>query len=141
MDFKIKELSSTYIKSYIELLRNCFDNIPLNPNVEKMLENKNFVTLIALKDDKVIGAITIDKRYNYIKNIYFYILENVCTLKSYRNNHVATYLLKEVEKRAKLDNISYISFTSRNTREAAHKFYLKNNYQIKDTSVFIKSIN
>lgn len=140
-NLEIKELTFEYVESYINLLKNCFNNVDDHPMIEKMLADKNITTIIAVDSKKVVGAITIDKRFNYLKNIKFYILENVCTDDAYRGKHIATNILKEVEKRAIADQISYISFTSGNKRTIAHKFYLKNNYKIKDTSVFVKYFN
>lgn len=140
-NLEIKELTLEYVESYINLLKNCFNNVADHPMIEKMLADKNITTIIAVDSKKVVGAITIDKRFNYLKNIKFYILENVCTDDAYRGKHIATNILKEVEKRAIANQISYISFTSGNNRTIAHKFYLKNNYKIKDTSVFVKYFN
>ena len=135
MEIKIERLTKEKTEETGELLSENFDGVSKKL---KFVENEHHFSLIALDKDKVIGHISIDKIDDPIKNISYYFLNYVCVKKEYQNRSIATLLLKEVEKHAKKDNVSYLELTSRKERKAAHHLYLKNDFVIRDTLVFKK---
>ena len=77
--------------------------------------------------------------FNPIKDEYYGKIDYVCVDEKYRNNHIATNLLKEIEKTEK--SIAYLELTSNKSRIAANKLYLNSGYNIIDTNLFRKIIN
>ena len=117
-----------------------FPDINTEENIIESLKNSPYLSLIAVKDNNVIGHIMIDIRTDIIKNKTVFYLNYVCVASSERNQGIGTLLLKKVEEIAKEKNVNSIEFTSNKRRLSAHSLYLKNDYLVKDTTYFYKEI-
>ena len=121
----------------IKLLKNRFN---ISNNIKSIDDNINSFGIVALLDKKIVGYIRIDKLNNPFKNNYYFFLSYVCVDSNYQNVGIATKMLEFIFNKAKDDNVSYIELTSRSSREAANRLYLKNGFIIRDTNVFRKEI-
>lgn len=136
---EIKYLTDEY-ESLANLILECFPAINTKEKIIESLKNSPYLSIIAVKDDNVIGHIMIDIKTDIIKNKTIFYLNYICVANSERNKGVGTLLLKKIEEISKEKNVNSIEFTSNKRRLAAHKLYLKNNYLIKDTTYFYKEI-
>ncbi len=136
---EIKYLTDEY-ESLANLILECFPAINTKEKIIESLKNSPYLSIIAVKDDNVIGHIMIDIKTDIIKNKTIFYLNYICVANNERNKGVGTLLLKKIEEIAKEKNVNSIEFTSNKRRLAAHKLYLKNNYLIKDTTYFYKEI-
>ena len=136
---EIKYLTDEY-ESLANLILESFPDINTKENIIESLKNSPYLSLIAVKDNNVIGHIMIDIRTDIIKNKTVFYLNYVCVASSERNQGIGTLLLKKVEEIAKEKNVNSIEFTSNKRRLSAHSLYLKNDYLIKDTTYFYKEI-
>ncbi len=136
---EIKYLTDEY-ESLANLILESFPDINTKENIIKSLKNSPYLSLIAVKDNHVIGHIMIDIRNDIIKNKTVFYLNYVCVAINERNQGIGTLLLKKVEEIAKEKNVNSIEFTSNKRRLSAHSLYLKNDYLVKDTTYFYKEI-
>lgn len=136
---EIKYLTDEY-ESLANLILESFPDINTKENIIESLKNSPYLSLIAVKDNNVIGHIMIDIRNDIIKNKTAFYLNYVCVASSERNQGIGTLLLKKVEEIAKEKNVNSIEFTSNKRRLSAHSLYLKNDYLVKDTTYFYKEI-
>ena len=136
---EIKYLTDEY-ESLASLILESFPDINTEENIIESLKNSPYLSLIAVKDNNVIGHIMIDIRTDIIKNKTVFYLNYVCVASSERNQGIGTLLLKKVEEIAKEKNVNSIEFTSNKRRLSAHSLYLKNDYLVKDTTYFYKEI-
>lgn len=136
---EIKYLTDEY-ESLANLILESFPDINTKENIIESLKNSPYLSLIAVKDNNVIGHIMIDIRTDIIKNKTVFYLNYVCVASSERNQGIGTLLLKKVEEIAKEKNVNSIEFTSNKRRLSAHSLYLKNDYLVKDTTYFYKEI-
>lgn len=124
-----------------KLVNEFFEIKDFEHGYNKIIGNGLKKSLIAIYDQKIVGHILIDEKYNSEEDKLFYWLSYVCVKKEYQNRGIATAMLKKLEEIAKDNNICYIKFTSANFRKSAHACYLKNNYKKVDTTVFQKLIS
>ena len=136
MNKEVSRLSEEDIEEYISFISEVFGYIPKFDDIKSMIKNE--ITLIIKNEDMVIAAISIEKKREYIKGLDYYHINYFGVLKQYRRMGYATILFKEVEALAKENNINYLELTSGNQRKSAHYFYQKNDFKIKDTTVFVK---
>ena len=101
---------------------------------------KNKVLVIKEKEE-VVASVSLEERFEYIKNQKYYFLSYLGVKKEYRRNHYASKLFDKVEELIKENDIKYIELTSGNQRRQAHFFYKDKQFKIKDTMVFIKFYN
>ena len=137
----LKKLTNEYIDSYKDLINKSFSILSSKKSLEKMVKDKQYNTIVMIDKDQVVGSITYEERYDYIKNCKFYYLSYVCTDINYQRQNIASKILEYIESTAKLENVEYITFTSSSKRKKAHAFYFKHQYLLRDTNVFIKYIN
>ena len=138
MKYEIKKLGKEDISSLVQLLEKVFfKNISIE-GVSTLVDNINSIDLIAKIDDKVVGHAMVDINEDVFTDDKFLYLNYFCVDPDYRRMGIGESLIKELEKYALENNISYMKFTSGNKRVDAHHFYKNKGYVIKDTSVFIK---
>ncbi|MBP3799596.1 MAG: GNAT family N-acetyltransferase [Bacilli bacterium] len=134
MNIEYKKVDNNNIDSLKKLLIDNF-NIEIN----SVINSNNQYSLIALMNDEVVGHLLFTRIFNPIRGGYYGKIDYVCVDEKYRNNHIATNLLKEIEKTEK--SIAYLELTSNKSRIAANKLYLNSGYNIIDTNLFRKIIN
>lgn len=100
----------------------------------------NYIELVALNHDTVVGYLVIQKAYDNIIDKNFAYIYYVCVLKEYRGNGIASKLLDRAIELAKEENISYIELTSNKTRKEAQGLYKKMGFRIRKTNVFRKEL-
>ena len=132
----VQELKKSDIDSYIDFLREVFD---YNVNAENILKliKKNKVLIIKENDDIVASAI-LEERFEYIKDSKYYFLSYLGVRKKYRRMGYASILMDKINNIAKENGIKYLELNSGNQRKSAYYLYQKNNFKIKDTTVFVK---
>lgn len=136
MNKAVEFLKKNDIDNYIELINEIFGYNPQKEAIEKLIK-KNKV-LIIKKNDKIIATLTLEERFEYIKNQKYYYVSYLGVKKDYRRMGYGTKLFEKINELVKENNISYLELTSGNQRRVAHYFYKSKDFKIKDTTVFVK---
>ncbi|MBQ2946227.1 MAG: GNAT family N-acetyltransferase [Bacilli bacterium] len=139
MSIEVETLKKKDIDSYIKFTDEIFGYEANRESIEKMIK-KNKVLVIKEKEE-VVASVSLEERFEYIKNQKYYFLSYLGVKKEYRRNHYASKLFDKVEELIKENDIKYIELTSGNQRRQAHFFYKDKQFKIKDTMVFIKFYN
>ena len=136
MNKEVEFLKEESIDSYIEFIDKVFDYQIDRNNVKKLIDESK--VLVIMNQNKVIAAAILEKSFEYIRNSYYYKLSYLGVLREYRRMGYASRIFEKVEELVKENNIKYLELNSGNQRVAAHYFYQKNGFKIKDTTVFVK---
>jgi len=136
MNKEVSFLKENNIESYVSFIKSVFDYNTNIENVQKLIEKNN--VLVILNQDKVIAAVILEECFEAIKSQKYYRISYLGVLKEYRRMGYANRLFEEVEKLVNENDIKYLELTSGNHRKAAHFFYQKNGFKVKDTTVFVK---
>ena len=136
MDKKVEYLKKKDIKSYGNFIKEIFNYDIDRKAIEKLINDR--IVLVIKDNNTVIASVTIEEKFEYVKNIKYYYLSYLGVLKDYRREGYASMLFDKIEELIKENDISYLELTSGNQRRTAHFFYKSKNFKIKDTSVFIK---
>ncbi len=132
----VEYLNTSDISLYKDFIKEVFD-YEINEEVVKKFLKKNKI-LVIKEDDKIIGSVTIEQRFEFVKNQKYYFLSYLGVSKKYRRMGYASRLFEKVEELVQKNEIKYIELTSGNQRRSAHYFYKSKNFKIKDTTVFVK---
>ncbi len=122
--------------SYIDFIVNVFDYEPNDQDIKKLIVKDK--VLVILNQNKVIASLILEECFDAIKSKKYYRIGYFGVLKEYRRMGYANRLFEEVEEMVKENDIKYLELTSGNHRKAAHFFYQKNGFKVKDTTVFVK---
>ena len=133
---EVERLKTKDIDSYREFVKDVFGYSSTKKNISEAM--KNSIILVLKLDNKVISSITLEEKKDYIKDKKYYYVSYFGVLTDYRRMGFATKMFDYVEEMIRKNNIDYIELTSGNQRKEAHSFYSKNNFRVKDTTVFIK---
>ena len=133
---KIREYMKDDKEKVINLYNKCFSH---KCNEINMIPTGTI--LVLEEDNKIIGMGTIDILNDIFKDVKYGYLNNICVDPDYQGRGLGNYLVKEIEKYARENNCNYLMLTSSKKRVAAHKVYLKNEFEIVDTCVFKKYFN
>ena len=136
MNKEVVLLTEENIESYIDYIKNVFDYSPKEEDIKKLIQRNK--VLVILNQDKVIASVVLEECFETIKSQKYYRVSYLGVLKEYRRMGYANRLFEEIEKLVKENDIKYLELTSGNHRKAAHFFYQKNGFKIKDTTVFVK---
>ena len=139
MSIEVENLKKKDIDSYISFINEIFGYESNKEAIEKMIR-KNKV-LVIKKDEEVVASVTLEERFEYIKNQKYYFISYLGVKKEYRRKGYASKLFEKVEELAKQNDIKYLELTSGNHRRVAHFFYKYKEFKTKDTTVFIKIYN
>jgi len=121
----IERLKKEDIKSYKELIDECFDGSNELDFYEKYEENNsNYEIIVAKENDKIIGSITMYKlelfTFSFQPAIEIF---NVSVLKEYRKKGVAKKIFEYIIDYAKNNGYKSIHLTCLDTAFNAHKLY------------------
>ena len=136
MNKEVEFLKKENIESYIKFIKEVFDYDASIENIQKLIEGNK--VLVIMNQDKVIASVILEEQYEFIKSYKYYQLHYFGVLKEYRRMGYANRLFEKIEELVKENDIKYLELTSGNHRKAAHYFYQKNGFKIKDTTVFVK---
>lgn len=139
MSIEVENLKKKDISSYIKFIDEIFGYEANSEVIEKMIK-KNKV-LVIKDNEEVVASITLEERFEYIKNQKYYFISYLGVKKEYRRKGYASKLFKKVEELVKENDIKYLELTSGNQRRIAHFFYKDKQFKIKDTMVFVKFYN
>lgn len=117
------------------LLNEHFQDI----NINFLEDSKTALSIVAVKTDKIVGHLHIDIINDDFRNIRFGYISYVCVANEYQNKGIGTLLMKEIDKIASKENLTYYELTSRASRQAAHHLYLKNGFVIRESTIFKKT--
>lgn len=133
---EVERLKTKDITSYKEFIKDVFG---YDANRKNILESmKSNIILVLKLESKVICSMTLEEKKDYVKDKRYYYVSYFGVLNDYRRMGFATKMFDYVENMIRKNNIDYIELTSGNQRKEAHNFYSKNNFRVKDTTVFIK---
>jgi GNAT superfamily N-acetyltransferase len=112
----------------------------ISERLYKIKSNKDYKTLVAEVDGKVVGFIGLCKLYAYEYDGEYVRIISLVVNENYRDKGIGTKLLKSGEKWAINEGTIAIALNSGIKREKAHEFYNSNGYNIKGYS-FSKSLD
>lgn len=135
MNVLIREYKNNDKLSLNNLLNEHYQGI----NIDSLENSKTALSLVAVSDDKVVGHLHIDIINDNFRNIRFGYISYVCVANEYQNKGIGTLLMKEIDKIASKENLTYYELTSRASRQAAHHLYLKNGFVIRESTIFKKT--
>ncbi|MDD6244330.1 MAG: GNAT family N-acetyltransferase [bacterium] len=135
MNVLIREYKNNDKLSLNNLLNEHYQGI----NIDSLENSKTALSLVAVSDDKVVGHLHIDIINDEFRNIRFGYISYVCVASEYQNKGIGTLLMKEIDKIASKENLTYYELTSRASRQAAHHLYLKNGFVIRESTIFKKT--
>ena len=135
----IEQLKKTDIDIYVDFIKDVFDYNIKRENVEKLIK-KNKVLIIKDNND-ILASAVLEERFEYIKDSKYYFLSYLGVRKKYRRMGYASIIVDKINDLAKENDIKYLELNSGNQRKSAYYLYQKNNFKIKDTTVFVKFYN
>lgn len=133
---EVEKLKAKDINSYRNFIKDVFGYDVSRKNITESIKN-NMILVLKL-ESKIICSITLEEKKDYIKDKRYYFATYFGVLTDYRRMGFATKMFDYVEDIIRKNNIDYIELTSGNQRKEAYNFYSKNNFRVKDTTVFIK---
>ena len=136
MNKEVEYLKKENINSYIKFIKEVFDYEATIENIKELMEKHKILVLMNM--DKVIASVILEEHNDFIKDKKYYHVHYFGVLKEYRRMGYADRLFEKVQELVKENNIKYLELTSGNHRKAAHYFYQKNGFKIKDTTVILK---
>ena len=139
MSIEVETLKKKDIDSYIKHIDEVFGYKAEKDIIEKLIRKHK--VLVIKKDEEVVASVTLEERFEYIKNQKYYYISYLGVRKECRRNHYASKLFDKIEELVKENDIKYLELTSGNQRRGAHYFYKDKSFKIKDTMVFVKFYN
>lgn len=119
---KIVDLNANDIDKILELYSLYFDD-GWNKNMLTGAFNSNRFFAIGLQEEDLVGVIT------YSLSDVDADIEGLVISKEYRNKGLALFLLSELEKRLKGENVQKVFLEVRESNIPAKNLYIKNGYQ------------
>ena len=86
---EIKYLTDEF-ESLADLILECFPEVNTKEKLTLALKNSPYLSLIAVKDNKVVGHIMIDIRNDIVKSKTIFYLHYVCVTSQERNQGIGT---------------------------------------------------
>ncbi|OAX47039.1 GNAT family N-acetyltransferase [Paenibacillus sp. AD87] len=145
MEIKIREIVANDYTEVIFLWNDVLEIRNVNAEnfritTEKMNEDGNYKTFVALFENDVVGFVTIVQALSIGVSIGYLHIQALAVKKEFQHRGVGTQLLRHTENYAKELGISSIILCSGFKRTDAHAFYEHNGYD-KDSYCFDKIIN
>ena len=105
--------------------------------INKFIKLKNKEGYILIENNKYIGHVILEKRFN--NTLY---IEDFDIDESYRNKGYAKFLMDKVIKTAKNYNVNVVSLEVQDTNVIAFKFYIRYGFEIGGyDNLFYKEVN
>lgn len=136
MHVTIEKYQERDFYSLKRLLEEHYENITFR-TLEETLTN---FSLVARLEDEVVGHVRLDVLTDVFRGYQYGYINYLCVKTKLQKQGIATLLLKEVEQHAKEQGLVYLKLTSRKERVAAHHLYMKNDFKIRETTVFEKHL-
>ncbi|MFB8374958.1 GNAT family N-acetyltransferase [Paenibacillus taichungensis] len=145
MEIKIREIVANDYAEVVFLWNDVLEIHNVNDEnfrvtTEKMNEDGNYKTFVALFENDVVGFVTIVQALSVGVSIGYLHIQALAVKKEFQYRGVGTKLLRHTENYAKELGISSIILCSGFKRTDAHAFYEHNGYD-KDSYCFDKAIN
>jgi GNAT superfamily N-acetyltransferase len=145
MEIKIREIVANDYTEVVFLWNDVLEIRNVNDEnfrvtTEKMNEDGNYKTFVALFENDVVGFVTIVQALSIGVSIGYLHIQALAVKKEFQHCGVGTKLLRHTENYAKELGISSIILCSGFKRTGAHAFYENNGYH-KDSYCFDKIIN
>lgn len=116
------------------------DGAPISAEkINFIINSPTIVQLVARDNGRIIGAATLSIVAKIAKPNVGY-LEEFIVDKQYRGQGISQKIWQAMLDWGIENQLEALEFTSSYAKIAAHKFYLKNNAEIRDTAHFIKKI-
>jgi GNAT superfamily N-acetyltransferase len=108
--------------------------------VEGLAQRRDQTAFVAELDGEVVGwvEVSLERR---LQSETFAMIGGLVVKEGLRSQGVGGLLCRQAEEWSRVQGVKQIRVTSRSTREAAHRFYLRDGYEVAKTSlVFEKSL-
>jgi len=121
---KVELLKQEDIKSYKDLIDECFGSSNDLEKYKEYHQNKQYKILVVKDKDMIVGSIT-----QYVIDLFTFgfqpclMIFNVAVKTAYRKKKIAQKLLEHIVENAKLEGYQSISLTCLDTAYPAHKLY------------------
>ena len=101
--------------------------------MKKIIQLDNYWTFVAVKEEKVVGYIGINKNYFWEQDGYYLRIQALVVNNQFRQIGVGQKLIEAAEELARQSNANSILLNcgNRDERQAAHKFYTKVGFEPK----------
>ena len=131
----IQEIKEQDLEKAFQIYQNCFQ-------VKRKEHTRKITTpLLGLyQNENLIGICQIDFINNIFENERIAYINSFGISPKEQHQGYGDYFLKEIIKYCKNNKATKINLTSNKNRKYAHKLYLKNNFNIIDTTFFNKNI-
>ncbi|WP_413372928.1 GNAT family N-acetyltransferase [Paenibacillus taichungensis] len=145
MEIKIREIVANDYTEVVFLWNDLLEIRNVNDEnfrvtTEKMNEDGNYKTFVALFENDVVGFVTVVQALAIGVSIGYLHIQALAVKKEFQHRGIGTKLLRHTENYAKELGISSIILCSGFKRTDAHAFYEHNGYD-KDSYCFDKIIN
>jgi len=114
------------------------DNI--TPHLNRIKEDENYKSFVALADDEVVGFITSVQWYGIGIEGSYMMITGIAVKEEYQKKGIGTKLIQRMESYARKIKVFHIHLNSDIKRASAHAFYEHNGYA-KGSYGFGKTIN
>ena len=125
-------------KELFELINMCF-NHDYDYKKFKLLDTQR--VLLLKNKDELVGCTVITLKKDPFKNTKTFYLDYICVKDTYQHQGLGHKMFQEVERIAREEKVDFLELTSSKKREFARKMYLNEKMEIKDTDLFVKSLN
>lgn len=144
MEVFIREVEESDYPSLVMLWNNEIGNRRINlenttSHFERVKNNENYKTFVALLDNNIVGFITTLEAYEIGRVVGFLWICGLAVQEKYQNKGIGTKLLKYIENYALKRGLSSIILNSGFQRINAHIFYEHNGYE-KHSYCFSKTL-
>ena len=96
--------------------------------------------VVACVDDRVCGYLLMTKVFNPVLGKYYFLIDYVSVLTSYRNMGIGKKMLSYAEEIARREEAIYLQLTCGYKRVEAHKLYESYGFKKRESDLFRKEL-
>ena len=131
----VREYRMTDYFDVSRILEEAFGVTKANVNPDN-----NYKEYVAVVNDVVAGYLVLTRVLDLVKGRPYYLVDDVCVAKSYRNLGLGQLLMERVLEVARKDKALYIELTSRKDRVVAHHLYEKVGFEKRDSYIYRRTL-
>lgn len=136
MNYTISKLNNNQVDDFVALIsiyKEVFDmpnlSVPDISHLQNLIENPNFIVLVAKMDKQIIGGLTVHLLPSYLTTKLTAYIYDVGVSQSYQRMGVGQRLIEFIINYCKENNIAEAYVEAESDDHQAVNFYLKTKYQ------------